>query len=134
MFGEQRITGTKIVTLDEKNRISLPKFTYAQKEDKIAVLSKEEFISLYSSDYIEKTFFPNELKTVEDFMLKSKIYDELSKYLVAELSVGSNNRISLSSWLIEQYKIAKTVILSGAIDHLNIYPNEEIAKKHIFMK
>lgn len=134
MFGDKRITGAKTTTLDEKNRIVLPKFTSAEKEDKIAILSKEEFISLYSSDYIEKLFFPNEVKTVEDFMLKSKIYDELSKYLVAELFVGVGNRILIPSILIEQYKIAKKVILSGAIDHLNIYPNEEIAKKHIFMK
>ena len=133
MFGSEKIIGRKNATMDYKNRISLPNFTYAEKDDKIIVLSQEDYFSLYSSNYIDNTFVSKKIETVEDFILQSKIYDDLSKYIVAELLVGSNCRISLSSFLIEEYRKVRSVILSGAVDHLNLYPTEEIAKKHIFM-
>ena len=103
MFGEDLLIGQKTVKIDEKNRIYLPPFTKAEKEDEIALINKIDntgfpYIKLYLlKKYKEiavrlQKLQENVTSTQEYMQYEQKIID-ICSYINAVLTVDSQRRI-----------------------------------------
>ena len=53
MFGEESIYGQSIIHLDDKRRIILPKYTYAEKGDKLVIVRKKGYLSVEREDILD---------------------------------------------------------------------------------
>ena len=53
MFGEGNIYGQTSVTLDPKDRIILPTFTYAEPKDELLIINKEDYLYVCKEEKIE---------------------------------------------------------------------------------
>ena len=117
MFGDELIVGEGILTLGQKNRIVLPKFTGAEKYDIIIPHYNREksILSFYSSKefYELSEKFENKLM---DAKREGKVsYSELLKlrrYYYATLSFGSEavdaqRRIVLDKRIVSHLQIEK---------------------------
>ena len=71
MFGEQSIYGQSNVRIDDKNRIILPKYTYAEAGDKLLVINDGEYLSIHSEQEFEEKLRQKELE-LEKSSLKQK--------------------------------------------------------------
>lgn len=103
MFGEDLLIGKKIVNIDSKNRICLPSFTKAEKNDEIALINKIDttgypYIKLYLlKKYKEiaerlKKLQENATSTQEFMQYEQKIID-ICSYIDAVLKVDSQRRV-----------------------------------------
>ena len=54
MFGEQSIYGQSIIHLDDKKRIILPKYTFAEAGDSLLVINEGEYITIHSEKEFEE--------------------------------------------------------------------------------
>ena len=71
MFGEESIYGQSIIHLDDKKRIILPKYTYAEAGDKLLVINDGEYLSIHSEQEFEEKLRQKELE-LEKSNLKLK--------------------------------------------------------------
>ena len=53
MFGEESIYGKSTIHLDDRNRIILPKFTGAEKGDKLLLVRNKGHISIHREDILD---------------------------------------------------------------------------------
>ena len=53
MFGESSIYGKCIIHLDDRNRIILPKFTSAEKGDKLLLVRNKGYMSIHREDILD---------------------------------------------------------------------------------
>lgn len=92
MFGESSIYGKSIIHLDDKNRIILPKFTSAEKGDKLLIVRKNEYIHIHREDILD-----SKIRKLEELCLNStgdkkieleeelfKIYDSITKKVTCD--------------------------------------------------
>jgi DNA-binding transcriptional regulator/RsmH inhibitor MraZ len=101
MFGEKNIYGAYQMIKDEKNRVSLPTQTGAEKGDELIVFTMDGDIYLMNkiiadkviSDINERILYaPNN----ETRLQLKKQLDELTENFVKTIKVGSAGRVSLS--------------------------------------
>ncbi len=103
MFGENLLIGQKKVKIDGKNRIYLPPFTKAEKNDEIALINKIDttgypYIKLYLiKKYKEiaeklKKLQENATSVEEYIQYEQKIID-ICSYIDAVLKVDSQRRV-----------------------------------------
>lgn len=147
MFGEEIIIGEGILTLGEKNRIVLPKFTGAEKFDIIIPHFNRErsILSFYSS----KEFYELSEKfedTLSEARREEKInYSDLLKlrrFYYATLSYGSEavdsqRRIRLDQRIVSQLQIEKQMYVIGCGHHLELCRDKktyELAKGKTYQK
>ena len=62
MFGEQSIYGQSTVRLDDKKRIILPRFTFAEAGDNLLVVNEGEYFSIYKEKILEEQIERKELE------------------------------------------------------------------------
>ena len=103
MFGENLLIGQKIVKIDGKNRIYLPPFTKAEKNDEIALINKIDstgypYVKLYLlkkykeiAERLQK-LQENATSTQEYMQYEQKIID-ICSYIDAVLKVDSQRRV-----------------------------------------
>ncbi|MBQ8132181.1 MAG: hypothetical protein IJ193_06795 [Bacilli bacterium] len=147
MFGDELIVGEGILTLGQKNRIVLPKFTGAEKYDIIIPHYNREksILSFYSSKefYELSEKFENKLM---DAKREGKVsYSELLKlrrYYYATLSFGSEavdaqRRIVLDKRIVSHLQIEKQMYVVGCSHHLELCRDKktyEMAKQKTYQK
>ena len=101
MFGEESIYGQSIIHLDDKNRIILPKYTGAEKGDKLVIVRKKGYLSVEREDILD-----SKIKELERLCLKS-VDSEKTKYeiefykmcssILKKVTCDSQGRITLGN-------------------------------------
>ena len=101
MFGEESIYGKSIIHLDDKNRIILPKYTGAEKGDKLILVRKKGRIHVCREDILD-----SKIKELERICLRStdpektKLEAELFKMyssILKKATCDSQGRITLGN-------------------------------------
>ena len=99
MFGEESIYGQSIIHLDDKKRIILPKYTGAEKGDKLVIVRKKGYLSVEREDILD-----TKIKELEKLCScsvdpeKSKLEIELFKMyssILKKVTCDSQGRITL---------------------------------------
>lgn len=124
MFGDIKMIGIAEQNLDEKNRIILPKFTNASKGDEVVLFQEKEYFSIYHLDYlIQKldSLEKNELTDLKSFLILKRKYDEIMLNIFSKSTVDGQKRIHLPQQVVDDYQLNNSVIVRGAIDHVNIF-------------
>lgn len=106
MFGEDYFFGRKTVSVDSKNRIYLPTFTNAEKDDELILIrnennDEEESYYLYEKSEICNwiNHFYKEMKSSEklpEYNNRRKIYEEFCKSIILSVRCDAAKRICLS--------------------------------------
>ena len=104
MFGENLLIGQKKVKIDNKNRIYLPPFTKAKKDDEIALINKIDsttgfpYVKLYLlkkyKEIMEKLQKLQENATsINEYMQYEQKIIDICSYIDAVLKVDSQRRV-----------------------------------------
>ena len=62
MFGEQSIYGQSTVHIDDKKRIILPKYTFAEAGDSLLIVNEGEYFSIHSEKEFEEKLKQKEIE------------------------------------------------------------------------
>ena len=131
MFGKKIMLGNTIQTIDEKHRIILPKFTGAEKGDKLVLFQEENFFSIYSLEVLLNQIHQEVSVNLESFLILKDRNDQLSSNVLAIVDVDRYRRVLFSPYVCEKYQLNDKVFISGAIDHINVFDGENEAKRLI---
>ena len=124
MFGDIKMIGIAEQNQYEKNRIILPKFTNASKGDEVVLFQEKENFSIYHLDYlIQKldSLEKNELTDLKSFLILKRKYDEIMLNIFSKSTVDGQKLIPLPQQVVDDYQLNNSVIVRGAIDHVNIF-------------
>ncbi len=134
MFGEKEIIGIKNLRLN-KNRISLPSFTFAEPKDELFFIfdHKQQHMILLQEEELMTTLdrIRNDLKEkVSLGELSYKEYLRYQRYLYGIMcieghKVDAQKRILIPERGLKQLNIKDDVIAVGKGTRLLIYPNNE---------
>ena len=103
MFGENLLIGKRTVKIDGKNRIYLPPFTKAEKDDEIALINKIDntgfpYVKLYLlkkykeiAERLQK--LQENATSVEEYMQYEQKIIDICSYITATLKVDSQRRV-----------------------------------------
>ncbi len=147
MFGEEQIIGENNITLGDKNRIVLPKFTKAEPYDILVPHFNRERTILYF--YSSQEFYQMSEK-FENALLKGRKEGKLSysevlklrRFYYATLSFGaeavdSQRRVLLDKRIISQLQLGKQIFVIGQDRHLELCRDKEtyqLVKKKTYQK
>ena len=116
MFGEKDIIGQSTVKTDIKKRIVLPKFTYAEFNDKLLVLEMKDYILLYTLSSFEEKL----AKLEEKYKISKKKRKQIERFLYSRIRdiaiCEKSRRISLDSVVKEGQKF----VCIGCKDHVKL--------------
>lgn len=123
MFGEESIYGKSIIHLDDKNRIILPKYTGAEKGDKLLLVRKNEEIQIHREDIFDSKVIKLEelcLQSTGELKIeKEKELLELYNSIIKKVTCDSQNRITLS-----EIKDCSEIECIGARQYLILKPQK----------
>ncbi len=118
MFGEGNIYGQTSVSLDTKDRIILPVFTYAEPKDELLVINKEDYLYVCKEEKIENIVNNLEQKYIySNLDEKKQIELELLKIyraILKKVEVDKQRRLNLGGIDI----LDKKILCIGAKDSL----------------
>lgn len=124
MFGEDFILGQKVIAIDSKGRIVLPKFTYAQCDDQISLFySKDkDHLKIFLFERIRKM-----LELLQDRQLRTADLEfarEIQKHinLVHDFYVGTSfvdkeRRILIPSNVREELGLEENIYICGGTEY-----------------
>lgn len=132
MFGDKPMLGVASRKVDAKKRIWLPKFTCAENDDKVFVITKDDYCELWGYDELIKraTYLKEKIETTIDIELKQnyqKLYDELTSFASCDFSdhsyrtINSSSRVTLPKDVVDKYQIDDEVTIEGKLDHIRIW-------------
>lgn len=118
MFGQESIYGQRMVTVDHKGRLMLPKFTGIEPQEILLIVDNIDYLSLYKEEMIEtKIKMLEELYINSDSDKKRKIELELLKIYESVLKkVKSDNQRRIN--LGEIKTDSNNFLCVGAKDHV----------------
>ena len=125
MFGEEKIFGKSEISIDEKNRIKLPKFTYAESGDRIIIQQEDDTLKISNESKITKIIEEIEetLKHVENISeaktLKEKI-DKLCISIISKKICDQQNRIILPNGIFDTSETNR-IMSVGYGDYIKLY-------------
>jgi DNA-binding transcriptional regulator/RsmH inhibitor MraZ len=124
MFGESSIYGKSIIHLDDKNRIILPKFTSAEKGDKLLLVRNKGYISIHKQDILD-----SKIRKLEELCFNStgdikierekelfELYNSITKKMICD----SQGRVGLGD-IIDTREIECV----GAREYLILKPQKK---------
>jgi DNA-binding transcriptional regulator/RsmH inhibitor MraZ len=120
MFGEKDIIGNEVLKIDNKKRVVLPKFTYAEENDELIVVKLNNHISIHTICSFEKRMqkLREEYKSLDSIAKKRLL--QIKRILCSELSnmvkCEKNGRINLNGVVDEE----KEIICIGCKDHVKL--------------
>ena len=125
MFGEDKIFGTSQISIDEKNRIKLPTFTYAEPGDKIIIQKKEDCLKISNELRIIKIIeeIEESLKRVKNSSEAKKLKEEIDKLcisILAKRECDKQNRIIIPDNSIDKGDSNK-IMAVGYGDYIKLY-------------
>lgn len=121
MFGEDTIYGRTEIKKDNKNRIVLPAFTYAEFNDSLLILNNKDFIDIYSELDFNKILDNLELKIKnsnnkkEENILKKDLL-KMYELVIKKVKCDNQRRINIYPMYNEESKL----ICIGARDHIMV--------------
>lgn len=117
--------GTFEHVLDDKNRLVIPgKLAKAVTGKKLFIMKGYEgTLTIYPNEYFEKYLaklqsFPPESKSSRDVL-------RIALSSVYELELDNSNRVQIPTALVNKYKISKSVVVVGLIDHLEVWSKDK---------
>lgn len=125
MFGEEKMFGKSEISIDEKNRIKLPKFTYAESGDRIIIQQEDDTLKISNESKITKIIEEIEetLKHVENISeaktLKEKI-DKLCISIISKKICDQQNRIILPNGIFDTSETNR-IMSVGYGDYIKLY-------------
>lgn len=125
MFGEEKIFGKSEISIDEKNRIKLPKFTYAEAGDRIIIQQEDDALKISNELKITKIIeeIEESLKYVENISeaktLKEKI-DKLCISIISKKICDQQNRIILPNGIFDTSETNR-IMSVGYGDYIKLY-------------
>ncbi len=125
MFGEEKMFGKSEISIDEKNRIKLPKFTYAESGDRIIIQQEDDTLKISNESKITKIIEEIEetLKHVENISeaktLKEKI-DKLCISIISKKICDQQNRIVLPNGIFDTSETNR-IMSVGYGDYIKLY-------------
>lgn len=125
MFGEKKMFGKSEISIDEKNRIKLPKFTYAESGDRIIIQQEDDTLKISNESKITKIIEEIEetLKHVENISeaktLKEKI-DKLCISIISKKICDQQNRIILPNGIFDTSETNR-IMSVGYGDYIKLY-------------
>ena len=129
MFGEKNIIGEKVVSLDNKGRLYLPTFTFAEENEELVLLtapSSSDYLEIYNSKYIDNLIFYNNLEKSPDlYKIKKEESEELLKRTICYLEVDCVRRVNITTEIKKRYNISSKPLIKGLGNHINVYKDEE---------
>lgn len=139
MFGEETIYGQATMSLDDKNRIILPKFTHREVGDKLVIVKNDESNSydVYREDkYSEKLkaqidYLEDKLNKTIDQKKREELQvllNDLYSHVLASVKCTYQGRIVITSILEKGEKLDQVEVI-GAYDHLMIKKAKQKSKK-----
>lgn len=125
MFGEEKIFGKSEISIDEKNRIKLPKFTYAESGDRIIIQKEDDELKISNELRIVKIIeeIEESLKYVKNSSEAKILKEEMDKLYISILSTKTcdqQNRIILPNDIFDTSETNK-IIAVGYGDYVKLY-------------
>ena len=117
MFGEKVLIGYSSTSVDDKNRLFLPKFTCATEGERLIIIPEEDKLAIYSSDKLDE--YLDKIDSIKDFKERQTFLIEFRKYcktILGEVTVDKSRRITLSN--IEFYD--HNIVVQGSGDRIII--------------
>lgn len=128
MFGEKMIIGQKLISLDNKKRIILPKFSYAEYKDEIVfLLDKNNVVMLYNMNMLLEKINQLEVNS-ENSKLLNLYNTELERIYDSCISTGfvdKQKRIIIPKEIIDKVSFDGHVYALGNGRHLKLFKDEE---------
>ena len=134
MLGSEMIIGISEQALDNKNRIILPKFSNASKGDEVILFQEESYFSIYDIHYfIQKIDFlkKSELLDLKNFLVLKRKYDDIMSNVLTKCCVDGQRRILLPQLIVDYYQLNNSVVVRGAIDHINVFKSDRLFTKNL---
>lgn len=108
MFGEKSIYGQSSIHLDDRKRIILPKYTYAEAGDSLLIINEGEYLAIYSESEFEQKLKQKEkeLEQSSSRTKKAKKIELLILYssILKRVTCDKQGRITLGN-IIESNEI-----------------------------
>jgi len=115
MFGENIMIGNEQRSVDNKSRVILPDFCDAKKNDIVVIISKEDYIEIWSLE----TF----CKIMEKMKVDEFTYDDkLTAFIpFKNVKVDVSKRINLTSKLVDKYQLQEGAHIEGKGAYIRIW-------------
>lgn len=125
MFGEERMFGKSEISIDKKNRITVPAFTYVEKGDKIIIQKEDNELKLSNELRIVKIMetIEKSLKYVKDSSEAKILKEEMDKLCISILSkktCDNQCRIVLPNDIFDTSETNK-IMAVGHGDYIKLY-------------
>lgn len=125
MFGEEKIFGKSEISIDEKNRIKLPKFTYAEAGDRIIIQQEDDALKISNELKITKIIEEIEeaLKHVENISEAKTLKEKMDKLCISIISkkiCDQQNRIILPNGIFDTSETNR-IMSVGYGDYIKLY-------------
>ncbi|MBR2137696.1 MAG: hypothetical protein IJ966_00140 [Bacilli bacterium] len=138
MFSDNPILGVKETTIDNKGRVILPKFTFAEKADELEITRnlKTGILEIYSLNSLL-----TRLKQIETSLISSKSQQE-KEYLESQIQrilascidsakVDSQSRILIPSQVRNEYGFEDKVVIHGGYDHVKVFKTKQDYEEYV---
>lgn len=138
MFGEESLFFVTTVKLDGKNRMSIPAKTKVEPHESIVLYDNEDYVSIYSSEYIKKMFDELDKARLKELSknnphLALKLNYQIKYYnlfILDRIKVDGQRRIILSKKIKDRFNYGSRVILQGEYNHVNMFNSEEAFEQY----
>ena len=134
---EEEIILNKEISIDNKNRIVIPKEAKPNYGDIVCLIRENDLVFRIQS--FNK--YSNLLKKYRRLIMNSKDikskldYENLRSLLILSLmgkkGVDSTNIIIIPEKVIEEYDLGEKVIVTGGDDHIKVFKNEDTKKEYM---
>lgn len=132
MFGENGIFGKSYHTMDDKNRIILPKDTNREENDELAYYKENELtFRIYNLKRVKEKIKKYEEKYDSDPTKYEQLINNLTMRIIATGNVDAQYRTPIPKQIVNEYKLQKSLIFHGGSDHLKIFKDEETYNKYV---
>ena len=124
MFGSVPIFGNGEYTLDSKNRLFIPSFTYAEENDQLIIQKgNDNFYIIANASAYEK-----KIKTLKETNAEDKI-SILTSSIVALVKVDKQKRIMTNFG--ENFAIDRKVFIHGNYDNIQVFSSKSHYEAYI---
>lgn len=132
MFGDNGIFGKSYHTMDDKNRIILPKNTNREENDELGFYKENELtFRIYNLKTLKKQIEDYRKGQLSDIEKIDQIINDLTMRIIATGNVDSSGRTAIPKQIVEEYNLGKRLIFHGGENHLKIFKDEETYNEYV---
>lgn len=128
MFGEEFIIGRTYVKVENKGRITIPKFTKVEVGEELALLSN------INENYLELCKYDSFINNLNKFDRGSNEYNVYLSTFISKVTVDKDKRVLIPQSIRNIFEITEQVCLEGDNDTLRIFSSHESFKENVRKK